>query len=84
MKPLEDYLVIKPIEKETTLPSGIVIPDSAKEKPQEGIVVAVGPLVEAVKKMDVVIYKKWEGVEVEEKGETYLLVQYEHLLAVRE
>ena len=43
IKPLSDYLLIEPLERETKLPSGIVIPDTAKEKPQEGKVLAVGP-----------------------------------------
>ena len=91
VKPLFDYLLIKPDEKETTLPSGIVIPDSAKEKPQEGEIVAVGPgtkdkdgnLVPVeVKVGDIVMYKKWGGTEIQMGGEDYILVKQEDLLAV--
>ena len=91
IKPLFDYLLIEPLEKETTLPSGIVIPDSAKEKPQEGKIVAVGtgavdadgkrvPMV--VKAGDVVMYKKWGGTEVKVDGKDMLLVKQEDVLAV--
>ena len=91
IKPLFDYLLIKPLEKETTLPSGIVIPDTAKEKPQEGKVVAVGEgkvdsegnKVEMVLKVgDVVMYKKWGGTEVKVDGKEMLLVKQEDVLAV--
>ncbi len=91
VKPLFDYLLIKPDEKETTLPSGIVIPDSAKEKPQEGEIVAVGPgtkdkdgnlIPVEVKVGDTVMYKKWGGTEIQMGGEDYILVKQEDLLAV--
>lgn len=93
IKPLHDYVLIEPLEKETTTPSGIVIPDSAKEKPQEGRVVAVGkgkkddagkktPMM--VKKGDIVMYKKWGGTEVKVEGKELLLVREEDLLAVVE
>ena len=90
IEPLFDYILIEPLEKETTLPSGIVIPDSAKEKPQEGRVVATGPgktdergnLVKtSVKKGDTVMYKKWGGTEVKIDGKDHLLVKEEDLLA---
>jgi chaperonin GroES len=91
IKPLFDYILIEPLEKETTLPSGIVIPDSAKEKPQEGKVVATGPgktdangnlIKPSVKTGDIVMYKKWGGTEVKINGEDHLLVKEEDLLAV--
>jgi chaperonin GroES len=90
IKPLSDYVLIEPLEKETTLPSGIVIPDSAKEKPQEGKVVAVGPgktedgihTSMSVKVGDIVMYKKWGGTEVKIDGKDHLLVREEDLLAV--
>ena len=93
IKPLFDNLLIEPLEGETTLPSGIVIPDSAKEKPQEGKVVALGdgkidedgnkvPMV--VKKGDVVMYKKWGGTEIKVEGKDMLLVKQEDILAVVE
>jgi len=92
IKPLFDFVLIEPLEKETTLPSGIVIPDSAKEKPQEGKIIAVGPGKErdehgklkpmTVKVGDVVMYKKWGGTEVKIDGKEHLLVREEDLLAV--
>jgi chaperonin GroES len=93
IKPLFDYVLIQQLEKETTLPSGIVIPDSAKEKPQEGKVIAVGlgkkdekgnlvPM--TVKVGDVVMYKKWGGTEVKVEGKEHLLVKEEDLLAIVE
>jgi len=91
IKPLFDYLLIEPLEKETTLPSGIVIPDSAKEKPQEGKIVASGPgakdkngklIPMEVFVDDVVVYKKWGGTEIKVDGKDYILVKQEDLLAV--
>lgn len=98
VKPLHDYVLIEPLEKETTLPSGIVLPDSAKEKPQEGKIIAVGTGYEscggecdcdcggemAVKVGDIVMYKKWGGTEVKIDGKEHLLVKEEDLLAVIE
>lgn len=93
VKPLFDYLLIKPLEKETTLPSGIVIPDSAKEKPQEGEVVALGPgaldedgnrIPMEVEVGQVVMYKKWGGTEVQIDGEEHVLAKQEDILAVLE
>ncbi len=89
IQPLFDYVLIEPLEKETTLPSGIVIPDSAKEKPQEGKVVAAGPgktddgklIPLTVKVGDVVMYKKWGGTEIKIDGKEHLLVKEEDLLA---
>lgn len=93
IKPLSDYLLIEPLEKETTTPSGIVIPDTAKEKPQEGKIVAVGPgrtndkgevVKMQVSKGDVVMYKKWGGTEIKFEGKDMLLVKEEDILAVVE
>ncbi|OGC46519.1 co-chaperone GroES [candidate division WWE3 bacterium RBG_19FT_COMBO_34_6] len=93
IKPLFDYLLIEPLEKETTLPSGIVIPDSAKEKPQEGKIVEVGggkldaegkKVEMVVKKGDIVMYKKWGGTEVKVSGKDMLLVKQEDILAIVE
>ena len=93
VKPLSDYILIEPSEKETTLPSGIVIPDTVKEKPQEGKVVAVGPgkkdedgdrISMEVKAGDVVMYKKWGGTEIKLEGKEYLLVREEDVIAVIE
>ena len=90
IKPLADYLLIEPLEKETTLPSGIVIPDTVKEKPQEGKVIAAGPgkkddtgeiVPLEVKVGDIVMYKKWGGTEIKVNGKECLLVKEEDILA---
>ena len=87
--PLEDRVVVKPLEAETTTASGLVIPDTAKEKPQEGSVVAVGPgrfedgqrLPLDVAVGDVVLYSKYGGTEVKHAGEEFLLLSARDLLA---
>lgn len=93
IKPLADNVLIEPLQKETTLPSGIVIPDTAKEKPQEGKVVAVGsgkrddkgnrvPL--EIKVGNTVMYKKWGGTEIKVEGKDMLLVREEDIIAIVE
>lgn len=91
IKPLFDYVLIEPLAEETMLPSGIVIPDTAKEKPQKGKVIAVGTgkkddkgnvVALEVKLNDIVIYKKWGGTEIKLTGKDYLLVKEEDVLAV--
>ena len=90
LEPLEDRVVVKPGEEEETTVSGIVIPDTAKEKPQEGEIVAVGPgriedgkRVEMdVKVGDRVLYSKYGGTEVMVEGEEYLVLSARDLLAV--
>ena len=82
LKPLEDRIVVRPLEAEQTTASGLVIPDTAKEKPQEGEVLAVGPgrfddsgakrVPLDVKVGDVVLYSKYGGTEVKYSGEEYL------------
>ena len=93
IKPLADYLLVEPLESETKLPSGIVIPDTAKEKPQEGKVLSTGPgkrdeagniVPMGVKSGDIVMYKKWGGTEVKVEGKDLLLVKEEDILAVIE
>jgi chaperonin GroES len=93
IKPLADYLLIEPLERETKLPSGIVIPDTAKEKPQEGKVLAVGPgkrddngnvVSLGVSAGCIVMYKKWGGTEIKVEGKELLLVKEEDVLAVIE
>ena len=90
IKPLEDRLVVQANEAETTTASGIVIPDTAKEKPQEGTVVAVGPgrfddngnrVPLDVKVGDVVLYSKYGGTEVKYGGEEFLILSARDLLA---
>jgi chaperonin GroES len=91
IKPLEDKVVVKSAEAETTMASGLVIPDTAKEKPQEGEVVAVGPgridehgnrIPVDVNVGDKVIYSKYGGTEVKYAGEDYLILSARDLLAV--
>ncbi|MFH1388973.1 MAG: co-chaperone GroES [Patescibacteria group bacterium] len=90
VKPLLDNILIEPLERERQTASGIVIPDSAKEKPQEGKVVATGPgkpndagvfIKPQVKVGDTVIYKKWGGNEIKIAGKDYLIVKEEDILA---
>ena len=91
IKPLEDRILIQPLEAETTTASGLYIPDTAKEKPQEGKVVAVGPgrvddsgkrIPLDVAEGDVVIFSKYGGTEVKYDGAEYLLLNARDILAV--
>jgi len=91
IKPLEDRIVVKALEAETTTASGLVIPDTAKEKPQEGEVLAVGPgrvddngnrVPLDVTVGDKVIYSKYGGTEVKYGGEDYLVLSARDVLAV--
>ena len=91
IKPLEDRIVVRPLEAEQTTASGLVIPDTAKEKPQEGEVVAVGPgrvgdsgdrLPVDVSEGDVVIYSKFGGTEVKVGGDEFLVLNARDVLAV--
>ncbi|UJP39738.1 co-chaperone GroES [Cellulomonas palmilytica] len=91
IKPLEDRIVVKPLEAETTTASGLVIPDSAKEKPQEGEVLAIGPgriddkgnrVPLDVAVGDKVIYSKYGGTEVKYAGEEFLILSARDVLAV--
>jgi chaperonin GroES len=90
LKPLEDRIAVHPSEEEETTSSGIVIPDTAKEKPQEGTVVAVGPgrfedgnrVPLDVAVGDKVIYSKYGGTEVKVEGAEYLILSARDVLAV--
>ncbi len=92
IKPLEDRIVVQAVEAETTTASGLVIPDTAKEKPQEGTVLAVGPgrfedgnrVPLDVKVGDKVLYSKYGGTEVKYSGEEYLVLSARDVLAVIE
>jgi chaperonin GroES len=92
IKPLEDRILVQPVDAEQTTASGLVIPDTAKEKPQEGNVLAVGPgrfeegqrLPLDVKVGDKVIYSKYGGTEVKYNGEEYLILSARDVLAVLE
>jgi chaperonin GroES len=90
IKPLEDRIVVQVLEAEQTTASGIVIPDTAKEKPQEGRVLAVGPgrfddngnrVPLDVAVGDVVIFSKYGGTEVKYAGEEYLVLSARDVLA---
>ncbi|NMF31678.1 co-chaperone GroES [Corynebacterium ammoniagenes] len=93
IKPLEDKVLVQIVEAETTTASGLVIPDSAKEKPQEATVVAVGPgrandkgelTPVGVNEGDTVIFSKYGGTELKYDGEEFLLLSARDLLAVIE
>ena len=94
IKPLEDRIVVKALDAEQTTASGLVIPDTAKEKPQEGKVLAVGPgnwddegekrIPLDVKEGDVVLYSKYGGTEVKYNGEEYLVLSARDVLAIIE
>ena len=89
--PLFDNVLIKPLEAEEKLPSGIVLPDSAKEKPQMGEIMSVGPgstdekgnpVKMIVKVGDRVMYKKWGGNEVKVNGDEWTIVEQKDILAI--
>lgn len=91
LKPLGDRLVIEQVETEETTKSGIVLPDSAQEKPQEGKVVAVGEgrvtdngerIAPEVKEGDSVIFSKYAGTEVKYEGKDYLILRESDVLAI--
>lgn len=92
IKPLEDRVLVQIVEAETTTASGLVIPDSAQEKPQEATVVAVGPgrwadddrIPMDVKEGDTVIFSKFGGTELKYDGQEYLLLNQRDILAVIE
>jgi len=93
IKPLEDRIVVQPVEAEQVTASGLVIPDSAKEKPQEGKVLSVGPgriddkgnrVPVDVAVGDIVIYSKYGGTEVKYAGAEYLILSARDVLAIVE
>ena len=94
IKPLEDKILVQIVEAETTTASGLVIPDSAQEKPQEATVIAVGPgcwddegehrIPVDVKEGDTVIFSKYGGTELKYGDQEYLLLSARDLLAVVE
>ncbi|OQY30017.1 MAG: co-chaperone GroES [Candidatus Cloacimonetes bacterium 4572_55] len=90
LKPLADRVVVKPLSKEEKSPGGIIIPDTVKEKPSEGEVIAVGPGKVAdngerisieVKIGDRVLFGKYSGTEFELKGEKYLIMRDNEIFA---
>jgi chaperonin GroES len=91
VRPLEDRILIRAEEGEQTTPTGIVIPDTAKEKPQEGTVLAIGPgkrsdtgelIPMDIKEGDRVIYSKYGGTEIKIEGEDLLILSARDVLAV--
>ena len=93
LKPLHDRILVKRVDPEAEVKGGIIIPDTAKEKPQEGVVVAVGNgkirdngtrLDMTVKEGDRILFGKYSGSEVKLEGEEYLIMREEDVLAVTE
>lgn len=91
LKPLSDRIVVKVLEVEEKTASGIVLPDQAKEKPQEGEVMAVGPgkvlengtrLAMDLKVGDKIIFSRYAGTEIKIKGEEYLILRQDDVLAL--
>jgi len=90
LEPLDDRIVVEPMEAEAKTKGGIVLPDTAKEKPQKGKVIAVGPgrvlddgkrAAPAVKKGDRVVYAKYGGTEIEIDGKEYMILRESDILA---
>ncbi len=93
IRPLQDRILVKRVDEEETTSGGIIIPDSAKEKPQEGQVVAVGPgkLLDsgdvsplAVKAGDRILFSKYAGTDVNVDGEDHIIIREDDVLAVYE
>lgn len=93
LKPLGDRIIVKPVSAEEMTAGGIVLPDSAKEKPQEGEVIAVGPGTQLdsgkmvpidVNVGDRIIYGKYAGTEVKVGADDYVILRQEDVLAIKE
>lgn len=93
VKPLHDRIVVEPLEEESKTAGGIYLPDTAKEKPQKGRVVAVGPGRQlegggtaplSVSKGDAVLYSKYGGTEIKLNGKEYLILREDDVLAIIE
>lgn len=86
MKPINDRVVVKPAPAEEKTVGGIILPDTAKEKPQRGEVIAVGPGKEGhamtVKKGDIVLYGKYAGQEIQHNGEDLLIMREDDILVI--
>ena len=91
LKPLSDRVMVKPLEKEQEKKGGIIIPDTAKEKPQEGEVIAAGPgkrdeqgkiIPMDVKVGDKILYGKYSGTEIKIEDEEYLIMHQEDILGI--
>ena len=92
-RPLLDRVVVRRLEEESRTAGGIIIPDTAKEKPSQGIVVAVGPggvndngktIVMTLKEGDRILFGKWAGTEIKVDGETLLIMRENDVLGVLE
>lgn len=92
LKPIGDKVIVKPKAEEEKTSGGIILPDTAKEKPQEGTVIAVGPgkvldngerKPMAVKEGDTVIYSKYGGTEITVDGEEYIILDEDSIYAVK-
>lgn len=93
VKPLEDRVLVRPLEAEDKTASGIFLPESAKEKPMQGTVVAIGPgklldngerVTPSINTGDTVVYSKYAGTEVEIKNEAHLIIRESELLGIIE
>lgn len=93
LKPLGDHVLVKPLSKEEKTRGGIILPDTAKEKPQAGEVIAVGPgrildngtrVLPEVKTGDKVIYAKYGGMEIKLEDDEYLILRETDILAIKE
>jgi chaperonin GroES len=93
LKPLGDHVLVKPLSKEEKTRGGIILPDTAKEKPQAGEVIAVGPgrildngtrVQPEVKTGDKVIYAKYGGMEIKLEDDEYLILRETDILAIKE
>ncbi len=91
IKPLADRVVVKPLEEDERTPGGIILPDTAKEKPQRGKIVAAGPgrlddsgkrVAMEVKVGDIVMYGKYSGTEIKVDGDDYLILRESDILAI--
>lgn len=88
MKPINDRVVVKPAPADEKTKGGIIIPDTAKEKPQRGEIVAVGPGKDGeemtVKNGDIVLYGKYAGQEISWEGQDYLIMREDDILVILE
>ena len=93
IRPLQDRILVKRVDEEETTSGGIIIPDSAKEKPQEGLVVAVGPgktldsgeiATPGVNAGDRILFSKYAGTDVNVDGEEHIIIREDDVLAIYE
>jgi chaperonin GroES len=93
VRPLQDRVLVKRVEEEAKTKGGIIIPDTAKEKPQEGVIVSVGPgkimedgkrVAPDVKEGDRILFGKYSGTEIKLEGEEHLILREDDILAVIE